>query len=156
MSSIYDVNNLHRKFGFPVKDRPGHLDNKLMRMRLNFILEELIELGDACGFDLCAKAENPNLSFERGSRDLAPNLENALDALIDIVYVTLGTADMMGFKSTVPIDNMSNWASIWHEAWCRVHKANMAKEKGKTSRGHEIDLVKPKGWEKPQFGDLLI
>lgn len=155
MSSLHQVQALHTKFGFPRNEKPGFIDDKLMQMRLNFAFEELVELADACGFGFDGHAGGGDFSKLPYTNN-ATNLEDALDALIDSVYVTLGTADLMGFGSHVPREATSKWSTIWWEGWNRVHNANMLKEKGKTSRGHDIDLIKPKGWLKPQFKDLLV
>lgn len=155
MSSIHDVGAMHKKFGFPVNEKPGILDDEFMQMRLNFILEEVMELADAAGFELFIDADEGTIPKFQRNKEAKPHLEDCLDALVDITVVTLGTADLMGFASHVPLSSSSKWSSIWWEAWSRVMQANIKKEKGKTSRGHEIDLVKPRGWEKPRFEDLL-
>ena len=152
MSSIKDVGELNKKFGFPVLDKPGFLAPSHMQMRLDFLLEEVNELAEATGFELGLNTKG-KIGYIHSSTNC--ELDKALDALIDITYVALGTADMMGFGSHVPLECMSKWSSIWWESWNRVHTANMAKERGKTSRGHDIDLIKPAGWKKPEFGDLL-
>lgn len=65
--------------------------------------------------------------------------EEVIDALIDMCVVAIGTLDLMGVNA--------------HEAWDRVHAANMAKERGiKPNRPNPLglpDLMKPKGWEAP-------
>jgi predicted HAD superfamily Cof-like phosphohydrolase len=142
---------MHQKFDFPVNDKPGFLPDDLMKMRLDFIFEELTELALATGFGF-------NSDYQEFVK-LGPtekDLEKALDGLVDLSVVTLGTATFMGFANPLPISVNSPWATIWSEAWSRVMKANMAKVKGPTSRGHAIDLQKPEGWEAPQFKDLLV
>lgn len=130
-----------------------------MAMRLNFALEELLELAEACGFGFSGGAGQGEF-FKYTHKDVKVNKEDALDALIDLTYVTLGTADLMGFANHVPPESMSKWSTIWWESWTRVHEANMKKEKvqsaKESSRGFGIDLKKPKGWLKPQFKDLLV
>lgn len=166
MSSIHHVAELHDKMGHGKArlPKPGFLPEKFMQMRLNFMLEELLETAKACGFNL--------EMYDRTSLDTQPifmkdannykrhdhDLEDALDGLIDLQYVLLGTADLMGFANPGPGKFASS--SIWHEGWSRVHKANMLKEPvvnaKESSRGFNIDLKKPKGWLKPQFKDLLV
>lgn len=155
--SIHHVAELHEKMGHAKarNKQPGFLLDKFMRMRLNFMLEELIETAKACGFELYLI--NPNeYSFEAHDNEIS--LEDALDGLIDLQYVLLGTADLMGFSNPGPGNFASS--SIWHEAWNRVHNANMKKEPvinaKESSRGFNIDLKKPKGWLKPEFKDLLV
>lgn len=70
--------------------------------------------------------------------------EETLDALVDIVYIALGTAYRRGWD--------------FAEAWNRVHNANMAKERGEPNNskyGSGFDIVKPKGWEGPNHKDLV-
>ena len=76
----------------------------------------------------------------------------ALDAVIDQIYIILGTAHLMGFTP-----------EIIHEAWKRVHDANMRKVRsspenpgkyGSAEAGF-VDIVKPKGWIAPDLTDLV-
>lgn len=158
MSSIHDVANMHDKKGFKPHrlSKPGFLKDDFMKMRLNFIMEELQELASACGYKWIVDFEKERIEFIKNKPS---NLEDALDSLIDIVYVTLGTADLMGFKApVVPNAKTQFQTSIWWAAWTRVHEANMKKEMvrhtSESSRGFGIDLKKPKGWIKPTFKDL--
>lgn len=63
------------------------------------------------------------------------------DSLVDLVYVALGTAVMHGLP----------WALLWNE----VQRANMAKVRGTTHRGHAVDVMKPPGWVPPNHDPLL-
>ena len=114
------------KFELPQLRHPGFLDPDDMVYRIDFIQEELDELIDATD---------------------AGDLEGALDALVDIMYVTLGTAWLMN----LPI----------MDAWDRVHHANMQKERVVTNtdprskRHHHLDIVKPTDWHPPILKDLL-
>ena len=75
----------------------------------------------------------------------------ALDALVDLVYVALGTAHIQNFD--------------FEAAWKRVHEANMQKVlakdlptyvQGKAWRDKSpMDVVKPHGWIAPSLEDLL-
>ena len=66
-----------------------------------------------------------------------------IDALIDIVYVALGTALALGVSP-----------EMWNKGWAAVHKANMAKERAlraeDSKRGTTYDVVKPEGWQSPE------
>ena len=121
-----NINAFSVKFGLPQLENPGFLKEEDMKYRLKFILEELNELVSA-------------------SEEM--NLEGTLDALVDIVYVALGTAWLMN----LPI----------MDAWDRVHHANMQKERVVTNtdprskRHHHLDIVKPDGWIPPNLKDLL-
>jgi predicted HAD superfamily Cof-like phosphohydrolase len=77
-----DVREFHRKFALPIDDRPlasgevaFHMEPEVFHFRLGFLKEEAFEFDEA---------------FGRG------NLVKTLDALMDLVYVTFGTALFMG------------------------------------------------------------
>lgn len=120
---ISDIADFHEKFGLDYEEGPRHLPLDLQRFRSEFMLEELEEYADAVR-----------------KRDLPM----ALDALVDLVYVALGTAYYHGFN--------------FDEAWRRVHKANMQKVRvarpEDSKRGSGYDVVKPPGWEAPNLADL--
>lgn len=88
----------------------------------------------------------------RDAMDSEHPREEALDALADLLVFLVGTAILMGFEP------------VFHEAFQRVHKANMAKERGSSERvgyadGSQKpeggwDLVKPEGWQPPDLSDL--
>lgn len=69
----------------------------------------------------------------------AKTADDVVDALIDLCVVAIGTLDAMSVDA--------------HDAWNRVHYANMAKEVGiKKSRPNPLglpDLIKPDGWLAP-------
>lgn len=67
-----------------------------------------------------------------------------LDALVDLCYVAKGTAAMLGIDGP-----------LWRDLWDDVQRANMAKERGVTKRGHKVDLIKPPGWKPPETRFLL-
>jgi predicted HAD superfamily Cof-like phosphohydrolase len=73
------------------------------------------------------------------------SLVDQLDALVDILYVVIGTAYQHGFDLA--------------EAWRRVHEGNMLKVKAQkltdSTRGSLFDIVKPPGWVKPNLEDLV-
>lgn len=122
---ISDVYEFHVKFELlPVKK--GLLKSDLAWFRYRFCVEEIEEW--------------------RNSHDIG-NLEGCLDAMIDEVYVALGTLVMHGF-SEVDIKT----------AWNRVHEANMKKVRVSVTlhskRGSKYDVVKPHDWVKPDLGDL--
>lgn len=139
-----DIEEFHRKFEIEYEGKPRSLDLLLQEFRLDFMREELSEY---------------HYSIEELSRELSYNkpdpgeilihLEGALDALVDLVYVTLGTAYLHGFN--------------FNEAWRRVHAANMMKirapsaraSKESSGRGHVADVIKPQGWIPPSHTDLI-
>lgn len=123
---LMDIAAFHTKFEIPRPATPSLLPAEDMGFRLSFLFEEMQELVDAYEGD---------------------NLEEQFDALIDLVYVALGTAWMLG----VPFG----------EGWARVHNANMKKVRctdefdPRSKRMHKLDVVKPEGWEPPYLKDLV-
>ena len=130
MGSIYTNNNLqdvaafHEKFGVPHAKVPSFLDGHAQGFREKFMQEELDEFKDDC---------------------IAGNMEGAADALVDLVYVAMGTAHMMGLP--------------WQKLWDEVQRANMSKMRAQTvgdsKRGTLLDVIKPVGWRAPDHAGAL-
>ena len=120
VGNFADVAAFHAKLGYRQHELGPHfLAPAHHAHRVRFLCEELEEL----------------LSAE--------TLEHAFDALLDLVYVAMGTAEMMGLP--------------WEEGWRRVHAANMQKEPGvKPGRFGGPDAIKPKGWTAPDLSDLVV
>ena len=118
-----DIAEFHNKFEIPRAVTPQLLPVEDMGFRVSFLFEEMQELVDG---------------FEKD------DVEEIFDALIDLIYVALGTAWMMGLP--------------FGEGWSRVHTANMlkvrAKHAGESKRGSALDVVKPDGWKAPDLSDL--
>lgn len=160
-TNFNDVGDFHTKFGLPsvTKDGayPRHPTRELLEMRLNFLLEELTELVTSAGAHFEPEYEPPELNMHGegpalvGMRVVLPNVkefnhEGSFDALIDLVYVALGTAHILGYP--------------WQEGWDLVQKANMAKVRAKPDgsdslRHSSFDVVKPEGWTAPDIAGLL-
>lgn len=120
MSSLYEtqfdqVSRLYTVLLDLPPTKPHMLNIDDQRRRLVHILEEVDELKES--FVDC-------------------DLVGAADALVDLVYVAMGTAYEMG----LPFD----------ELWRIVHHANMSKRRGMSKRGFAFDLVKPEGWVDPK------
>ena len=115
MSLISDVKDFHVKYGLEYTGEPRVLPQELSKFRQAFIDEELIEYG------------------------MARELADEFDALIDLVYVILGTAHLQGLD--------------FQAGWDRVHAANMQKVRGPSKRS-EFDVIKPEGWTAPDLTDL--
>jgi predicted HAD superfamily Cof-like phosphohydrolase len=116
-----DVKHFHEFFGIgyegPVRQLPPEL-----KWRDDFLLEELTELKEA-----------------REAGDLAKQF----DALIDLVYVALGTAYLQGFP--------------WQNGWYAVHYANMMKRRAVDGEGRGTnDIRKPEGWKAPDIERILL
>lgn len=118
---VKDIEDMHARYG--VHEAVGKMTaEKLVQyldFRIKFLYEELKELRDA------------------------DNAADAIDALIDLCVVAIGTLD--AFDVNI------------YEAWNRVHSANMKKQVGiKESRPNPLglpDLVKPEGWVAPDHDD---
>ncbi|MBU6231512.1 nucleoside triphosphate pyrophosphohydrolase family protein [Patescibacteria group bacterium] len=122
-----DVRECHEHFGLVLNGpRPRRLSKRKMLERIQFLQEELDELVTATG-----------LKGKGSAQDFA----GQADALVDLVYVALGTAAMMGLP----------WGALWDD----VHRANMSKVRGITHRGHKVDLAKPAGWVGPHTDEIL-
>lgn len=118
---IEDIETMHHKYG--VNEKVREFDaNKLaefLQFRIRFLQEELNELQNSQSGD------------------------DAVDALIDLCVVAIGTLNAFDVNS--------------FEAWDRVLNANMAKEVGiKATRPNPLglpDLIKPEGWKSPSHAD---
>lgn len=66
------------------------------------------------------------------------DMVEAADGLADIIYVALGTAWQMG----LPLEKIFD----------HVHNCNMKKQRGRTTRGNDVDAIKPDGWVSPNQG----
>ena len=120
MTSIFEqVGEFRHKMQLPIGNTPQLLEANQRSYFARFIMEELSEYLKAC---------------EEGT------LVDAADALVDLVYVTLGCAHAMG----LPFDQLFQV----------VHKANMSKvpanEYIRSLRGSQYDVVKPMGWVPPE------
>lgn len=71
---------------------------------------------------------------------IAGDREGQLDALVDLVYVALGTAYYEGFD--------------FDGAFDEVHNCNMKKIQKATERS-KWDVVKPDGWQPPNIKDYI-
>jgi len=121
---IKDIDQFHKKFGFEKNEKVGIPDNnELVNFRTSFLMEELAEYTQAIT-----------------KKDAA----GALDALVDIVYIALGTAWLFN----LPFD----------KAWNEVQKANMSKVRAKSKskkRGTAFDVIKPQGWVAPNIERIV-
>ena len=121
---INDIDRFHKKFGFEKTDKPDIPDDsELVNFRTSFLLEELAEYSQAIT-----------------KKDTA----GALDALVDIVYIALGTAWLFNLP--------------FEKAWKEVQRANMEKIRAKDTtgkRGTKFDVIKPKNWKPPNIDQIV-
>lgn len=109
--------------GYPIPDKPQLMSEDRASFRADFMQEELDEFRKA-------QAEG--------------DLDGAVDAVIDLMYVACGAMNEMGVV-TMP-------------CYDEVHKANMAKRRGGLSKrpgSKGFDAVKPEGWKAPSHADYL-
>lgn len=104
---------------------PQPVDTDLLEFRTRFLEEELTEFKEGC-----AQGDDAKM----------------FDALLDLVYVAMGTAHILGYP--------------WNAGWDLVQAANMAKQRAAadgsdSKRGSRWDVVKPAGWEPPDIDGLL-
>lgn len=123
-SNFEDVHKFHEKFEVPTASSPTFLSPETFRYRVKFLVEELEEF---------VKAHE--------SKDM----EGAADALVDLVWVAMGTASVMGLP----------WTPLWDE----VKRANMEKvratDPSQSKRGSSLDVIKPAGWVGPDHKKTL-
>src|SRR5210317_2227135 len=121
---IKDIDAFHKKFKFEKNEKVGIPDNnELVNFRTSFLMEELAEYTQAIT-----------------KKDAA----GALDALVDIVYIALGTAWLFNLP--------------FEKAWKEVQRANMSKIRAKSKskkRGTAFDVIKPKGWKAPNIDQIV-
>lgn len=149
MSNYDDVYKFHEKFGLLTGTKPRKLTKRKLLERLQFQFEELLEFAKGCGISVHARdsrggipLSSKTLSFTQHPDNIMPqDIDEQADALIDLVYVAMGTAVMMGLP--------------WQQLWDDVQRANMSKVRGMTKRGHAIDVTKPEGWVGPKTEEIL-
>ena len=130
-SNFDDVGDFHQKFELENVTHgaafPRSYDLSLLSFRQQFLQEELDEFHDAW---------------------VKNDPEKAFDALLDLVYVAMGTAHLMGFP--------------WQAGWDEVQRANMTKQRSAgdddplSKRATKGDVVKPAGWRAPDLKVVLM
>ena len=159
-SNFDDVGDFHEKFGLDNATHheigPREVPPDVLEFRMNFLLEELSETVQALGGHFEPEFEPPELSEDGqptlvGLRVVIPgdnkiDHAKAFDGLLDLAYVTFGTAHFLGYP--------------WRLGWRLVQSANMKKMRTKPDasdsvRGHILDVVKPAGWTPPNIERLL-
>jgi predicted HAD superfamily Cof-like phosphohydrolase len=137
---LRDVMAFHEKFGITYEGKPRILPFDLAEFRMKFSDEEGAEYRDHAGQGLMAIAAGDNV-------EVTHHLEEILDALVDKLYVDLGTVYLHGLSEA------------FYTAWVRVHRANMAKVRcenvADSTRGSTYDVIKPEGWLAPSHTDLV-
>ena len=75
MSNFFKVKKFMKKFKQEIKSKPSFPDDNIIKLRINLIKEELLELEEALN---------------------EKNIEETADALTDILYVTYGAGHAFG------------------------------------------------------------
>lgn len=144
MSSIYYnlVDTMHAKFG--IHDRVSKMTKEEFLKFLEFRVdvqarEEVDEFCDA--LKLFREAQN-----EAETADMKKACEEMLDAVVDLLVFTFGTANFIATEDQI------------EESFRRVMLSNLSKEVGvKPGRPnvHKLpDLIKPEGWIAADIRDL--
>jgi predicted HAD superfamily Cof-like phosphohydrolase len=152
LSNFRSVQAFHDKMGIPRPPTPCHLDGETYDFRLGFLLEEYTEIARAVNMHQQRLKEHQSRDGESlfyGPDEQRMRMAYIADGLVDLVYVALGMADMMGLP--------------WEELFAEVQRANMLKRLAKskdesyseTGRGHKLDVVKPEGWTPPDLVTIL-
>ena len=98
---ILDIDRFHKKFGFEKNNKVGiPEDAELVNFRTSFLMEELSEYTNAI---------------------VKKDTAEVLDALVDIVYIALGTAWLFNLP--------------FEKAWKEIQAANMKKIRAKDKTG---------------------
>ena len=118
-----EIEEFLRKMKIKQAASPRLLDDAVMKKRYNHMIEEINEFAHS---------------------NAMSDLDQCVDALVDVVYVALGTAAMMGLNE-----------DHFEDCFERVHLANMEKKAVKEEGGHKFGVVKPEGWEAPNFKGIL-
>lgn len=151
VSNFDDVGEFHERFGLDNTTYhqigPREVPPDVLEFRINFMLEELQEFVEAVGGYLQTHHE---LNGPPKIKAVIPGDNkvyhaDSFDALLDLVYVAMGTAHLMGYP--------------WKLGWRLVQRANLLKQRTpsakESKRGHRLDVVKPAGWTPPNIGRLL-
>lgn len=123
-SNFQDVVDFHNKFGLKYEGKPIPLDKATQAYRIHFLEEEVTEFITSANLD---------------------DVVGMADALVDIVYVAMGTAYMMGLP--------------WQKLWDEVQRSNMDKvrtsDASQSKRKNALDVVKPNGWIGPDLERII-
>lgn len=130
-SNFEDVGEFHAKFGLhrvtsEGGTMPQPVTDDLIRFRTAFMLEEIEEFIDAA-----------HETYDHAGM---------FDALLDLVYVAMGTAHLLGYP--------------WQTGWDEVQRANMQKQRAaadgsNSKRNSQWDVIKPEGWKAPGIREIL-
>ncbi|QXN72353.1 MazG-like nucleotide pyrophosphohydrolase [Rhodobacter phage RcSimone-Hastad] len=113
----------HEIVGYPIPAQPELMSDDRAGFRADFMQEELDE-------------------FRKAQKE--GDLDGAVDAIIDLMYVAAGAMNEMGVAI--------------QPCWDEVHNANMRKKRGAMSKrpgSKGFDAIKPEGWTAPSHAQYL-
>ena len=121
---IKKVKEFHYSFNVPVQHSPYIPDDATVRLRYDLALEELQEFVDACQVQDHVKI---------------------FDALVDQLYILIGTAHTFGM------------ADALEAGFAEVHRSNMTKldKDGKAVYREDGKVIKSDLYEKPNLHEVL-
>lgn len=133
------VVELHEAFGLPVAWAPGVPPEERRRLRVNLLLEEVLEFAKASGFIVRIGTHEDFVLTPA----FPPNLTEAADALADIRYVTDGAAVEWG----IPLEKCLR----------EVHRSNMSKlgDDGRPILRDDGKFLKGPNYTPPQLDMIL-
>ena len=121
---IADTWFFQEKYGLLDHDVYGFLEDDKMKVKIGHLKEELAEIEKAYS---------------------EKNLYEFCDGILDLVYVALGTVNLMN----MPV----------RELWTDIQIRNMMKVRATTEtmgkRGSTFDVVKPEGWSGPRTKEII-
>lgn len=123
MSNFTDTDKFLKKLKIKKSSGVALLPDDVMKSRYMHMIEEVNEFQ-------CSN----NMS----------DIHGCVDALIDVVYIALGTDNMLGLNE-----------DQWNECWDKVHAANMSKELSLDTEGHKLGVKKPANFIAPDFASVL-
>lgn len=119
---VEDIDDFIAKFGLAEAyiEADGAVErNLVIRKRIAHLKEEIQEIEDA-------------IDPANRARDTVA----LVDGLVDLVYIAIGTVQMMGLE--------------FDDHWKAVHYANMSKVRVHDPDTHKFGIKKPEGWIGPE------
>jgi len=152
---LNDVIEFHEKFNIrrgDSKEVTKKLTDKEIRFRVGFLLEELTETMEAFGLQKGENNKKELMEFIARVEIEDHNYDEleVIDGLLDLIYVALGTLDLMHLSEDHIRDH-----------WAEIQRANMTKERAKgdddpkSKRKNSLDIVKPDGWKGPDHKGVM-
>lgn len=127
-----------QKAGQEIPTAPAIPNDKVLKLRIALVAEELMELADSFGMPL---EINPDGEVVIGDREKEADLVKAYDAILDLMVVVIGTGVSLGLDL--------------EPGWSEVHLSNMAKFAEGGYRRADGKWMKPPGWQAPDLKAII-